>query len=518
MTQQKHLLEKIWNEIAFIDWRSLTLFRIAFGFILFFDFYEKMNGITEFYSDWGVLPRTLLLEKTEWWSWSLHMASGSHWFLYFLFFIGFILSACLIVGYQTRLSVFLLWIFIISIHSRNPVILHSGDNLIRVMLFWMLFLPLETCLSFDSIYARGQGNYNFQTHNARGIATLASFAILLQLLSMYFNTALLKNHPIWNKDYTALYYALNLEQFTTYIGQQLKNFPRLLKFLTFNAYYLELLGPLALLLPFMQKWMRCWLPFVFMFFHACLIIIISIGLFPWTAIVCWILFIPTAIWDRIPMASSSTLSFAELIFDFLLRFLPQPFVWKRSPLKSFFATITVLFSLTSILLWNASGIPSLKIRVPSIMQKYTLITRLDQHWSMFSPFPYTIDGWFVVDGKLKNGKTYDAWNHQNEPVWRKPAHVSDSYRSTNWRKYMTNVWMEENTHNMRLAFGKYLCRERNLFSGLSEDSPERLDKYDLFFMREKTPPPGEDVIVEKVLVWTHDCFSTTPVAPLPSHN
>ena len=144
---EKSLLHKFskflataFQDVAFIDARSLSLFRIGLGLCLFFDFIRKWVELTPFYTDAGVLPRALAIKNLDWWSFSFHMASGAYWFQSLLMAIGLLLALALTLGYRTRWVTFFLWVFIVSLHGRNSLILHSGDVLFRVMTFWAMFL------------------------------------------------------------------------------------------------------------------------------------------------------------------------------------------------------------------------------------------------------------------------------------------------------------------------------------------------------------------------------------------
>ena len=37
-----------------------------------------------------------------------------------------------------------------SLHSRTPLVLHGGDTVMRLMWFYMMFLPTEHCFSVDN--------------------------------------------------------------------------------------------------------------------------------------------------------------------------------------------------------------------------------------------------------------------------------------------------------------------------------------------------------------------------------
>lgn len=42
-------------------------------------------------------------------------------------------AMALIWGYDTRLATFLSWYLLISLHTRNPIILHDGDTVLRLL-------------------------------------------------------------------------------------------------------------------------------------------------------------------------------------------------------------------------------------------------------------------------------------------------------------------------------------------------------------------------------------------------
>jgi hypothetical protein len=60
------------------------------------------------------------------------------------------------LGYYTRLAMFLSWYPVISLHDRNPIILHNGDGVLRLLLFWGMFLPLggPLVLGFGALSGR----------------------------------------------------------------------------------------------------------------------------------------------------------------------------------------------------------------------------------------------------------------------------------------------------------------------------------------------------------------------------
>lgn len=486
------LLEAL-QEIARIDLRALGLYRIGLGLVLFFDFIYKAVDLTAFYTDQGILPRSLVVQNGAWWDFSFHLASGSYWFQAALMSVGLALSIALTLGYRTRIVTVLLWIFVVSLQERNTLILHAGDALMRVMLFWSMFLPLQARYSLDRFLAPSP-DPRFESGR---IQSMASLALLLQLLVMYMATALMKNHPEWNRDFLAVYYALSLKQFTTPLGHALLDFPTLLKVLTFVTFYLELIGPYLLIIPFVQKPARWVVPFLFMGLHFSFFLTMNLGLFPWICLICWILFLPGPLFDALERGLLGAQRCVPTRFE------PRA----TSHITPTFGLTNTFITLCLVVMgvWNFHTLEMNKpFQVPPLVRNFALALRLDQNWNMFAPYPLRSDGWFVVDGRLANGEEFDPWNKQ-KPNSQQPRSFMQSLRSTPWRKYLTNVWvLGPSNEQTQLAFGRYICREWNTLQG-PRPPDRRLVNYDLYYVRKKTPPPGEWSIFKRVLLWSHSC-------------
>jgi hypothetical protein len=79
--------------------------------------------------------------------------------------------------------------------------LQGGDDMLRLLLFWAIFLPWGERYSIQkkSSYA----NHYFDW---------ANIGYILLPVSVFFFSALLKTSPEWRTEGTALYYALSLDQ------------------------------------------------------------------------------------------------------------------------------------------------------------------------------------------------------------------------------------------------------------------------------------------------------------------
>ena len=83
------------------------------------------------------------------WSPSVHVAftgirgrPGSAAFETIPFLVAGLFAGLLLVGYRTGLATCVSWFMLLSVQARNPIILQGGDVLLRLLLFWGIFLPL----------------------------------------------------------------------------------------------------------------------------------------------------------------------------------------------------------------------------------------------------------------------------------------------------------------------------------------------------------------------------------------
>ena len=125
--------------------------RIGLALIILTDLFIRGSDLTAHYTDAGLWPSNLI-HNFGWKSgnWSLHELSGSYGWALTLFCLHFIVALFLLFGYKTKLATLFVWLLTISLHNRNLFVLQSGDDLLRLMLFWGLFLPWNAYYSLDS--------------------------------------------------------------------------------------------------------------------------------------------------------------------------------------------------------------------------------------------------------------------------------------------------------------------------------------------------------------------------------
>ena len=210
-------------EIFGADLRSLAVFRIVLALLVLADLAIRATDLYQHYADAGVLPRTVLVEEVlSPWAFSLNLMNGGPFFQALLFGVAALAALGMLVGYRTRLMIFVVWVLLLSIQLRNPLVNGSESLLLRMLLFWGMLLPLGAYWSVDrarSALPRPSPHF----------LSLATFGLFMQIAFVYWFTAALKSGPEWRVDHTALYYALSLDQLATPIGHFLLDFPGLLQ-------------------------------------------------------------------------------------------------------------------------------------------------------------------------------------------------------------------------------------------------------------------------------------------------
>ena len=136
-------------------------------------------------------------------------------------------ALALALGWCTRFASVAAWLLCCSLHSRNPLTLHGGDVLLRLLLFWSMFVPL------------GPGP-------AR--ASLGLHCLRAQVALMYACAALSKSGAEWWGECSAVHLALQLDLIATPAGITLRDAPpALLCAATRTTFVIELLAAPLLL-------------------------------------------------------------------------------------------------------------------------------------------------------------------------------------------------------------------------------------------------------------------------------
>jgi hypothetical protein len=469
---------------AALDVRALAAMRIGMALLLLWDLAVRAGDLTAHYTDAGVLPRSARMAmqwdfNEPWWM-SLHMLSGSWAWQAGLFFMAAVAATMLLVGYRTKFATLGSMVLLLSLHGRFPLLTQGGDMLLRCMLFWSLFVPLDACWSvaawrWEATQGRGKVCPN---RLAQGyVVSWGTAALIAQLALMYLFTALLKTAPSWRTDFSAAYYALSIDHFTSNLGYRVLRYPSLLKVLTASSLLLEACAPLLLLAPLGHTFFRTAVPLAFIGFHLGLAATMDLGTFPWICMLFWIALLPPRIWEgaqslaarlRGRAAKKPTAGMASLQLV-------------GSPLGN----CLVMLLLTYVVLLNVKRLshPLATVGAPplSLVGK---VTGLQQYWNMFSPGPYRFGSWLRLEGVTAQGTLVNLYQPDEPLPDVKPANVSATYPTQYWRRCLVTLYeFEEAPHQEGTL--RFFTERWNA----SHEAAERVVTARLVHMVEPTPAP-----------------------------
>ena len=267
-----------WREVFGIDLRSLALFRFALGSVLAVDMLNRLADVRVFYTDWGLMPRDWAVDANGPLRLSLHLVNGDTWFAALLLIVEAAAAVALALGYRTRAATLVAFALQGSLLNRNPFVLLGGDTLLVCLLFWGLFLPLHARWSVDAALAT-----NPPPESNRHVSA-SSAGLLIQVLCVWFFSAILKSGSEWWPDGTAVYYTMSLDRYSSPLGRLLLDYPSLMQGLTYFVYFLELVGPPLALLPVLQRPLRFIVMLLLAAMHIGFILFMEIGLFPFVSL------------------------------------------------------------------------------------------------------------------------------------------------------------------------------------------------------------------------------------------
>lgn len=511
-----HAVGEILQRLFAIDVRSLALFRICIGLVLLVDLLSRSTDIQQHYSDLGVLPREalwqlLLLSK---WHWSLHALTGSVAGQTVLFACAAACAVALILGYRTRLALVLSWLLLASLHARNPILQYGGDHLLRMLLFWSLFLPLGCYWSIDRL--RGVVP---QGRPGRHLS-MASVAILVQMFMLYFFSSLFKRNEIWQGG-EGMVLAMSNDMFSKPVAHHLLEYPQLLEQASFAVPLLQLLVPFLLFVPWATVWFRTLAIILLAGFHLVIELFLSTGIFQYVALSGLMLFLPSEFWDRlskvrqVPNTLQAIASAVKTQLLAVFRRDAQPEPEPRSKWTFGLVQVLVCSLFIYVVAWN---IATLKINDYArqnfmswmsegpgghfvhrqMFADYAVerkfgsfgwigrIAKLHQHWAMFQNGGGSINGWHVIVGTLKNGQEISLLEGGvpfDGEINRKPYPVGELYSNTRWRVYYRYLRFAS---SMRDFLPGVIGREWN------QQHPDlQVTKLRISFMMESVVPKGE---------------------------
>jgi hypothetical protein len=225
--------------------------------------------------------------------WSFHLWAGTRWLQGVLFFSAAIAAFLLLVGYKTRIAVLISWLLLTSTHNRFFDLQQGGDFVLRILIFWSIFLPLGSAYSIDGRLKATEEK------KPRRVLSLATTAILLQVAFIYLFTAISKSRDVWWFEGSTLHYALNIDQYTKPLGYVLLSFTSWLPLFSRIVFILEVFAFLLLFFPLFTAPVRMITILLMIGLHMGMGASMKLGPFPWVMTAGLLLFVPSWAWEMI---------------------------------------------------------------------------------------------------------------------------------------------------------------------------------------------------------------------------
>ncbi len=201
-----------------------SLMRVSLGAwaVFFYLLHWKVRGL--FWGPDGILPFEKFLEAGP----LLNVFAVSRSPVYFevVCVLAVIIALLVTIGFRPRLLVPLHWLMIWSFQERNPLLGDGGDNLMRIVLLFLVAVNTGAHFSVTGVHRAGGRRWgvqlrplweSVQTFIRPVLAVVHNFGVLLilvQLGMLYMSTGLYKAMgELWQSG-TALYYIMRVDEFS----------------------------------------------------------------------------------------------------------------------------------------------------------------------------------------------------------------------------------------------------------------------------------------------------------------
>lgn len=271
-----------WNRFWFLPVPSSTLavVRIAYGAVLLAWAVSLAWDLPAFFSSSGLVPERSVTP----WTWTLLDSEISDTGLAVLLVALIVAAGSLLVGLHPRAAALVAFVLLVSFQRRNPLISNSGDVLLRVFGFYLMFAPTGAALSLDRWRQDRANFWKFPP-----VAPWVLRLMQVQLCAVYLFSVWEKAQgDRWNEG-TAISYALRIDDLVRVPapGWILESLP-IINLMTYGTMALELI----LVFLVWNHRARPWVLMLGVLMHLSIEATMQIGFFSSVMLVGYLAFIP----------------------------------------------------------------------------------------------------------------------------------------------------------------------------------------------------------------------------------
>lgn len=265
---------------------TLEIFRIVLGAILLYSGICLIPVLETFFGLGGIVP----LERGSLRLNLFLVLPEDHITPVVLLSSWIFFSFTLMVGLWSRVSAFILYLVVTSFHHRNVPVLNSGDTVVRLFTFLLIFAPTGRLLSVDRVIRILRGK-EIPTPGIR--APIFGLRLLqIQFSWIYVCATIHKLEGVKWRTGTALSTVLRIPEFQTSFTHYFTDTNLLTKVMTWASVLIEGLLATLIWVPLFR------LPIAIagILFHLSVELLMYIPLFEWIMMVGLILFIDAKYW------------------------------------------------------------------------------------------------------------------------------------------------------------------------------------------------------------------------------
>lgn len=445
------------NRAFGLDLRSLAVMRVGLASVILVDLAIRAGDFSAMYVDDGVASVEFVRGMFRMPVWSLHLINGSAGYQAALFVVAAAFAVALLVGYRARLATIGCWILVASIQLRMPLVTNAGDTMLRVFLFWSMFLPLGAVWSLD---ARRRGPPSLPLR----YASMGTVAFVVQLAIVYWLAGWAKWNDAWLHE-DALGTIFKFGFYGLPLGAALSDYPEVTRYASWMTVWFELLGPLLLFIPWQVARCRAIAIMGFVVLHLGIAVTMTVGLFSYVAIAVWMAMLPPEFWNFMRVPAPPLASLAASLAPSRPRRIGRRI-----------AAGLCLAALAIVVYWNVANEISKRPlnRYDALLRYAAHLTTLRQSWGVFG-HPPRQDTWFVYQARLKNGEQVDLFSGESEILANKPPLASRQFANHRWRKLHNRI-RTESVAAYRQPLAEYMVRRWNAAHG-PDEQVVRLDFY-----------------------------------------
>eukprot|EP00039_Didymoeca_costata_P020755 m.342331 g.342331 ORF g.342331 m.342331 type:complete len:879 (+) comp21259_c0_seq1:142-2778(+) len=229
------------SDFSALDGRSLALHRMIMGIAVLFDIFVDFFPYAAYYFTDDLTSWHRRQDNISYRSWgpiSLFMLSGDLQFAWLVLILDTLAAVAVIVGWNTKYTMPILWFTHYSVLGRVQDVLHGADPWMRILLFNAMFLPLDRAWAITP--SKNSVNQGMK------VVSIATFIHWANIMALYVRNWSVKLGGIaWNEEHTAVLISFGAITQVRRLGRWLRQFETFCYVASLGTMYVE--GPVPVI-------------------------------------------------------------------------------------------------------------------------------------------------------------------------------------------------------------------------------------------------------------------------------